>query len=76
MSRLIDADKIKIRLPFKLPRYNMMLLRNSIIQGVQNTPTVDAIPIAWLEEQAEDTPYQHRVERLIERWRREHGKAD
>lgn len=42
MSRLIDADEIKIRLPFKLPPYNMMLLRNSIRQGIQDTPTVDA----------------------------------
>lgn len=42
MSRLIDADEIKIRLPFTLPRYNMMLLRNSIMQGIQDTPTVDA----------------------------------
>lgn len=72
MSRLIDADEIIIRLPFTLPRHNMMLLRNSIIQGVQNTPTVDAIPIAWLEDQAEDTTFQHRVNGLIERWRREH----
>lgn len=45
MSRLIDADEIKIRLPFKLPRYNMMLLRNSIRQGIQDTPTVDAEPV-------------------------------
>lgn len=40
--RLINADEIKIRLPFKLPQYNMMLLRNSIMQGIQDTPTVDA----------------------------------
>lgn len=40
--RLINADEIKIRLPFKLPPYNMMLLRNSIMQGIQDTPTVDA----------------------------------
>lgn len=72
MSRLIDADEIKIRLPFILPPYNMMRLRNSIMQGIQDTPTVDAIPIAWLEDQAEDTTYQHRVDGLIERWRREH----
>ena len=31
----------------------------------------DAIPIKWLKEQAEDTPYQHRVNRLIERWKKE-----
>lgn len=74
--RLIDADEIKIRLPFTLPWRKMMLLRNSIIQGIRDTPTVDAIPIAWLEDQAEDTNFQHRVEGLIERWRREHGKAD
>ena len=40
--RIIDADKIIIRLPFTLPQYNMMLLRNSIRQGIQDTPTVDA----------------------------------
>lgn len=40
--RLINADEIKIRLPFILPPYNMMLLRNSITQGIQDTPTVDA----------------------------------
>lgn len=45
MSRLINADEIKIRLPFALPPYNMMLLRNSIRQGIQDTPTVDAEPV-------------------------------
>ena len=43
--RMIDADEIKIRLPFTLPPYNMMLLRNSIRQGIQDTPTVDAEPV-------------------------------
>ena len=43
--RIIDADEIKIRLPFTLPPYNMMLLRNSIRQGIQDTPTVEAEPV-------------------------------
>lgn len=43
--RIIDADEIIIRLPFTLPPYNMMLLRNSIMQGIQDTPTVDAEPV-------------------------------
>ena len=32
----------------------------------------EAIPIAWLKDQAKDTTNQHRVDGLIERWRREH----
>lgn len=44
-------------------------------QAVKEEVTAEAIPIEWLEEQAKDTTYQHRVDGLIERWRREHGEA-
>ena len=46
---------------------------NVILKAIEMTlESIDAIPIAWLEDQAKDTPYQHRVEGLIARWRREH----
>ena len=74
MSRLIDADEIIIRLPFTLPRYNMMLLRNSIMQGIQDTPTVDAIPIEWLEKRAKRerrVTVKQWLEKLIKDYREE-----
>lgn len=42
------------------------------LNAIEKKPTVEAIPIEWLKDQAEDTTFQHRVEGLIERWRREH----
>jgi len=40
-------------------------------KAIEEAPIIEAIPIKWLKEQAEDTPYQHRVNRLIERWKKE-----
>lgn len=46
---------------------------NVILKALEMTlESIDAIPITWLEDQAKDTPYEHRVDGLIERWRREH----
>lgn len=61
--RLIDADKL-----LKGKDDHEMISTHII----WNAPTVEAIPIEWLKEQAEDTTYEHRVDGLIERWRREH----
>lgn len=64
--RLIDADEL-------LKGYHDHERISTHI--IWNAPTVEAIPIEWLKEQAEDTTYEHRVDGLIERWRREHGEA-
>lgn len=57
--RLIDADEF----------LKALVETVTLAKGM---PVVDAIPIKWLKEQAKDTTYQHRVDGLIERWRREH----
>lgn len=78
MSRLIDADKIKLNdeLPYK----------GSVKRVLAQAPTVEAIPIEWLKQIAEkipsarieiDTPHnllvftsKRFVEVLTELWRR------
>lgn len=41
------------------------------MDDIYELPRNQAIPIEWLEEEAEDTPFQHRVKMLIDRFRKE-----
>lgn len=70
--RLIDADDLTINLPDTLSGKQLTQVFIMVKESFDKLPTVEAIPIEWLKEQAEDTPYEHRVDGLIERWRREH----
>lgn len=72
MSRLIDAEALKKTFCAECNHTISCEDCDIDFHFEHLAPTVDAIPIAWLEEQAEGTTYQHRVEGLIERWRREH----
>lgn len=48
--RLIDADRIEVRIPACLNGSQMKHVAECIKESLHNAPTVDAIPIEWLKE--------------------------
>ncbi len=51
--RLIDADKMIVKIPAELPERQRHRILNIIGKSIEQTPTVDAIPIKWMEEYAD-----------------------
>lgn len=52
--RLINADKIEVRIPACLNGSQMKHVADCIKESLHNAPTVEAIPIEWLKEFAAD----------------------
>ena len=67
MSRLIDADKIKLNdeLPYK----------GSVKRVLAQAPTVETIPIEWINRAEKDKAYQmydwSEILSIVYRWRKE-----
>ena len=84
--RLIDVEKMIIKIPAELPERQRLRILNIFRESIEQTPTVEAIPIEWLEQIAEkispatieiDIPHnllvftsKRFVEVLTELWRR------
>lgn len=66
--RLIDADEIRW-----VDHYDSdgNLSKYKVAYSDEMPPTVDAIPIEWIEEYYGDEPAIY-ADRMIEVWRREH----
>lgn len=73
--RLIDADKAS------------MYLNTEACKQIQQMPTVDAIPIGWIEEQIRESYDSSKeydgcydcawaLSELVKRWRVENGSVD
>ncbi len=55
MSRLIDADALKDNM-FHYAAPEMVWDRGDIEHKINEMPTIDAIPVEWLEQQFYDNP--------------------
>ena len=85
MSRLIDADALKTVMhrrhdlfsgctnpPEKARRDELV----QVIVDINNAPTIDAIPVEWLTEKANDAPnqvMQAAIDFLLIVWKNEQG---
>ncbi len=62
--RLIDADQLREKIGFHVTTMSVcssveeanakLCMKNRCLEDVENAPTVDAIPVEWLKEQAKD----------------------
>ncbi len=82
MSRIIDADALKDRLQEALEfqekhdNYEGAELFEIAQDFVDEQPTIDAIPVEWLEEQRDKLSEAwdeewHEINGLIEQWQKE-----
>lgn len=51
--RLIDAKKMIIKIPAELPERQRLRILNIIRKSIEQAPTVEAIPIEWMEKYAD-----------------------
>ena len=76
--RLIDADElIKILLPHSLSKHSLSKsavfgwhsgIVDAVIEEIEKTPTVDAIPIEWLIEQQKIQLLNQPVHMVLKAW--------
>lgn len=75
--RLINAENITIKLPATLSGKQLTQAFIMVKESLDELPTVEAIPIEWLErfvsEKGYDTYWAWFTSKLIDAWREEHG---
>ena len=68
--RPIDADTLYANIG-----HRHMFSGESVGGFINNSPTIDAIPVGWLIDRANDPertpPYRHYAQMLYEEWRKE-----
>ena len=91
MARLIDADALKEQIESHVvsmsvclnmgEHYGKVTMREDCLEDVQNAPTIDAIPVEWLNqkyaenEPGEDKDYDHflwdAIAYILTEWQKE-----
>ena len=56
--RLIDVERMIFKIPAELTERQRLRILNIIGESIEQTPTVEAIPIEWLIEYAEVNEYE------------------
>lgn len=74
--RLVDADALKEDVEFQQGHMFPEDLSYRIPRMIDNAPTIDAIPVEWLEAQNNSTEYYktiqgQAVELILELWQKE-----
>lgn len=74
MARMIDADALKDNM-FGYAPPEMLWDRGDIEHKIDEQPTIDAIPVEWLIDRANDTEraplYRRYAQMLYEEWQKE-----
>ena len=83
--RLIDADALKEEIEFHPTSVSVCmtvaeakgqtLFKNRCLEDIANAPTIDAIPVGWLIDRANDPEraplYRRYAQMLYEEWQKE-----
>lgn len=65
MTRLIDADALIHQVESPYTEYTIMIqIRRAIKNFIKDAPTVDAVPVAWLQNHITTIEQQ----RLLDEW--------
>lgn len=80
--RLIDANELKQQFVDKLvirvglsPKKAQEFAKTAFdatFKIIDNTPTIEAVPVSWIRSQVDFGKWQE----LVQRWREENGKVD
>ena len=85
MARLIDADEVKRFYNEEFPTLDngVHWSRNDIIMNLDNIPTVEAIPVEWIEDYTrKNFPLVHGeivlgfMADMLEEWRKEDADSE